>query len=340
MPVPPVDVSYGVGGTTTVDALIFQADDTNPSNNQESATIEVAAPISDLRVDRLVDSPDPLQPGDMVTYEVDVVAGGGPTVSDARLHLQFTGDADYVSSTVSCSIQDAAGAELTCYLDPLQPDVVQTVELVFILTTGGQTVTLEASAESLGLTQDPDLSNNTMSTSTDVENIGVIPLAKGDVIERVLPAGGSEVPFSFNGTVGEQVRVSLAILSGGNAAADLFVIGPLGDTIVNASRAQGFSSQNHGLTLAQNGTYGITVKGLGSGYFRLGLGTGIGRGTSRTETPVGPTSGSTKATRATSLSRISRRQERIFSFWAKRPSGGSMTAASSSPASASAVKWT
>ncbi|NNF13363.1 MAG: hypothetical protein HKN72_09075 [Gemmatimonadetes bacterium] len=275
--VPPVDVSFGAPGDALVELQLFHGSDVDFTNNQAQGTIVVSPQFADLRIDRLADSPDPVQPGDVVTYEVDLVADGGLTVTDGRLYLEFTGDADFVSASVGCSF---SLRRYTCILDPLQPGVTQALQFDFRLTTGGETVVLDASIESLGLFDDPDPTNNTASTSTEVEVVGTTPLTVGDVIERVLPAPGASVYYTFDGSVGEEVRLGLAILSGGNAAADLYLNGPSGPILgdeANPIRAQDFWSQNIDVVLPDNGTYEIRVEGIGSGFFRLALGSGIGR---------------------------------------------------------------
>ncbi|MEZ4412543.1 MAG: hypothetical protein R2910_06125 [Gemmatimonadales bacterium] len=80
------------------------ASDPNPANNRFETTVTASASSADLRIDQFTDSPDPVDAGDEVTYQIQAIAMGTTTAIDgAVLRLLFTGDAQYVRSSLACS---------------------------------------------------------------------------------------------------------------------------------------------------------------------------------------------------------------------------------------------
>jgi uncharacterized delta-60 repeat protein len=102
----------------------------------------------------------------------------------------------------------------------------------------------------------------------------------GQIIEAALPAAGDVAHYSFEGAVGQLVRVHLSVVEGTNTAAQLrlsFAGVELYPGSIPRGRATELSSANEVFLVSAAGTYDLAVEPFGSGPYRLGLGTGAGR---------------------------------------------------------------
>ncbi|MEN8374571.1 MAG: hypothetical protein ABFS34_03915 [Gemmatimonadota bacterium] len=262
---------------------VSDAADPNTANNRLTDSITVTGPQADLSIDLFTDNADPVTPGSVVTYNVNVgVSGASARVDGAVLRILFTGDAVLFSSTASCT--EIAGG-IACPLGSMTTGRAVNVDMT--LPTPSQTVTAEATVVvPAGLT-DPDLSNNTRIETTTVTVGGSVAISVGDVIEDLLPAFPLVDTYEFSGTAGQLARIHLSLLDGSSGTAQLILFSP-GDSIFPVGlegRATDNSSANHVVELPASGTYRLVVDPNGTGPYRVGLGTGEGR----LDTAFGPT---------------------------------------------------
>lgn len=279
---PIVELRPDAPGDYQVQATVVHVDDVDASNNTAVADFSAVSPSADLRLDRFVGTPDVVQVGEAVTYEIDVVADGTQQVAGASVLVSFSGGgADFVSANVSCSTYTTSVVR-RCVVPELTPGVPQTLSVTYLMDTEGTTVTAEAELlPPSSLFDDPDLSNNLLTTTTTVESRPPTTLVYGDVVQDILPSG-AELRYVFSGTAGDVVRLGVSLVQGISTSASPVVVGPLGDTLVGNEiippRADDLVSENLVFTLPSTGGYSITLETTGSGFVRVGLGTGIGRG--------------------------------------------------------------
>ena len=279
-------------GTYTVSAFGSSPTVGDPAtgNNTFQTTLTVTAPQADLRVDRFVDTPDPVAEGNNVTYEVDVIAAGaGTAVDGAVLQLLVPGTAQFVSSTLSCA--DITGG-VECALGTLQPDVLATEQVVMSLQAAG-VVSAEARIMAPAGIDDPNSSNNSLLESTTV-TAGPRTISVGQVLEVQGPTVVSGEPpdtawYTFETTAVDQTRrIHLSRITEVNGFGQLLLYAgsvrlfpPPPSTL--GGRATDLSSANEVLVLGGAGEYRLGIAGS-EGTYRLGLGTGQGR----LDKPYGP----------------------------------------------------
>lgn len=157
----------GTGNFTVWASPGSSASDPNVDNNRYETTVTVAAAQADLSIIRLIDTPDPVEAGGLVSYLVAVVAVDAVApVSGARVEIAFSGDATYERASIACS--PTGGGFVECLLPTLEPGIPLTFELEMTLLTGGQTVTAQARIVAPAGITDPTPINNSRSAVTEV----------------------------------------------------------------------------------------------------------------------------------------------------------------------------
>jgi uncharacterized delta-60 repeat protein len=267
-------------GTYTAEAEVGSiTDDPDPGNNTAQQEIVVVAPVvnADLRITRFADAPDPAPAGDLVTYEIDVVAAAADaSIPGAQLQIRFQGSATFSTADAGCSAV-AGGAD--CDLATLQPDQVHTVEVRVVVDDAGTEIISEATLLVPDGVVDSDLGNNSMQQTTQV----IAPPEPGWIEQGTLESG--EIFLPFGGTAGQQVRVHTSMLDNLSGSLQMSVEGPSGVIYPTSAGttadgwATSLSSANAVLSLPLTGTYGIRVVFAASGpaRYRVGLGGGKGR---------------------------------------------------------------
>lgn len=253
------------------------AADPDPTNDRFETTLTVNGATPDLRVDRIEDSPDPTPVGGVVTYEIDVtVVNTTVAVENAVLQVLFAGDFEFASSNTPCS--PIVGG-VACPLEFVIPGVGWTVQLVTTLPTEGEVIATATIIAPEGVT-DSDPTNNSMTETTTVDPPPSDQVAVGDLIEATLPLAGDTAKYSLQLGAPQTIRVHLAHLSSHGSAGLVVRVAGADTTIIPGRFAEAgasdLQSRNEVLSLPA-GTYTVAVVSLGSGPYRLGIGTGEGR---------------------------------------------------------------
>jgi uncharacterized delta-60 repeat protein len=278
---PPVSfVAQSTGAFTVWIDPGSSANDANVGNNRFEDSFTVTGPQADLRVDRIVDDRDPVQAGGDVRYDIDVIATAAALpVEGAVLRLLFTGDADLQSSTSSCSVISGGVA---CPLSALTPGLVNTISVTMRLPTAGQVVSVEATVVVPASIADPDLTNNTQTETTVVQAAGPASISVGQLIAGTIEVSNDVDVYQFSGTAGQTVRLHASLFTATQFTAVLSITDLAGSTEYYpdgqlGNRADDDSSVSALVTLPSTGDYAIRVEGIGTGDYRVGLGTDVGR---------------------------------------------------------------
>ncbi|UCG23486.1 MAG: DUF11 domain-containing protein [Chloroflexota bacterium] len=206
-------------GVTTVTT------ETNTVNNFTSLDTDVLT-SADLFIGKS-DQPDPIAPGDSVTYTLTITNNGpsdaaGVVVTDT-LPLSTT----LVSVTPSAGVSCSEGATTTCNLSVLPAGDTITVSIV-VSADEGFTGVLQNDAEVSSSTPDPDDGNNTASEDTTVQT----------AVDLTIDKSADPDPA----VAGANLTYNLVITnSGGFPASNVVVtdVLPAETTVVTATASQG-----------------------------------------------------------------------------------------------------
>jgi uncharacterized repeat protein (TIGR01451 family) len=158
--------------TNTANASTATADP-NPANNAGSATTTVVEPTADLSVTK-TDSPDPVLPGDDITYTITVTNNGPATADDVTVTDPLPAGTSFVSATPSQG-SCAGTTTVTCNIGFLANGASATITLVVQVdpaTPPGAEIENTASASSpaevSAAVADPNPGNNSATATTTV----------------------------------------------------------------------------------------------------------------------------------------------------------------------------
>jgi uncharacterized repeat protein (TIGR01451 family) len=167
----------------------------DPATANNTATdTDTLTPVADLAL-ALSDTPDPVGPGAMLTYQVQVTSGG-PSVSPGMAVTQTLPVATtFVSSTPGPPTCTHAAGVLTCILGSVGPGAGATITVQASVSPTA-TGTLSSSAVVTGSAADPVSANNSDAESTSV--LASLPqgeLAHGTrlVADLAAAGGGADV---------------------------------------------------------------------------------------------------------------------------------------------------
>jgi large repetitive protein len=234
-----VNVSAGAVITNTATATTTTSD-TNSANNSATALTTVQAPpapTADLAVTK-TDSPDPVLPGNNLTYAI-TLTNNGP--SDAQ-NVTLTDPVPTGTTLVSfiqnsgpagaCPLPAGGTGTVTCTFAVLPSGTSASFTMVVILNrdVGG---VIANTATATSATADPTSSNNAATASTTVEQpppqpVADLSVAKTDSPDPVAP--GSDLTYT------------IAVTNNGPADADAATVGdtvPAGTTFVSVTPSQG-----------------------------------------------------------------------------------------------------
>ncbi|ADU47648.1 DUF11 domain-containing protein [Intrasporangium calvum] len=172
-------------GTILFNAAVVASDTSDPDNSDNRTSVKTVVEASaDVSVTKS-DSPDPVFAGNQLTYTIQVTNHGPSTAADVTITdplpagTTFVSGQDQNGNTV-CSLAQPGIA--VCDLGTLQPQQVVTVLLTVLVdasvpsgTVLSNTVTVTSS------TADPDPSNNSATTQTDVATSAELWLDKTGV---------------------------------------------------------------------------------------------------------------------------------------------------------------
>ena len=157
-------VDPGASGTLTTDArVVSPTDDPVLGNNTTSEDTTVASPQADLSVG-LFDAPDPVRPGETLTYTVRLANAGPQEAEEARAVLAVPAGITLLSAG-GC-VENGSRSFVCSFGDvPAGGTGERSVAFTVDLDTTG---TLSASVSAESPTEDPEPGNNTANASTTV----------------------------------------------------------------------------------------------------------------------------------------------------------------------------
>ena len=237
-------------GTVTNQASVTSgAADLNSSNDSASAQTTVD-PAADLELTK-TDSPDPILPGNELTYTLSVHNAGPSTATGVALSDTLPAGVTFVSVTTTQGSCFRSGSSVLCSLGNLADEANVTVTIKVTPQTPG---TLTNSANVLAMTADTDTADNAATADTTVSSSANLSLTKTDSPDPVL--------------AGELLTYSLAVQNDGpddaNAVTATDTL-PAGVAFESAVPTQGSCSESSGTvtcplgTLANAGTAGVQV---------------------------------------------------------------------------------
>ncbi len=176
-----VQWSGDLSGTTNPASVLMSAD--------RSVTAHFARLASDLAL-TLADSPDPVFTGQTLTYTVTVTNNGPGSATDVGLADTLPGGATFVSAVTTQGSCSHASGTVACAIGPMASGA--SVVATIIVTAPAVAGTITDNATVTCTTADPDLTNNTASAGTTVQEFGQVTVLSPNGGE-VLPSGGTHV---------------------------------------------------------------------------------------------------------------------------------------------------
>ncbi|MFN2545116.1 MAG: sortase [Actinomycetota bacterium] len=166
-----VDLTVDVGpaaapGVTNTASVTSNTGDPDPSNDSSSDPT-VVDPVADVSITNS-GAPDPVTAGQPLTYTLTVHNAGPSDATSVQVGNPVPGGATFVSATTTQGTCAQALGLVACDLGTLAAGSDVTIQLV---VTPGQAGLVTDTATVATQTPDPDLSNNTASTSTSVKAV-------------------------------------------------------------------------------------------------------------------------------------------------------------------------
>ncbi len=191
-------VTSNVAGTITNSASASATEsDPDTSDNSASANATVQVPAkADLKV-TIAAAPNPVQTGQNINYTIKVNNAGPDNATAINLSDTLPANTTYVSNTTSQGSCSAASGTFSCALGDLTTTTTATVTLVLTSSVVG---TLNNSVNVSATQSDPTTSNNTASTSINVQappsptaNLGLTLSAAPNPVKT-----GQNLSYTFN----------------------------------------------------------------------------------------------------------------------------------------------
>lgn len=242
-------------------SVTTSAGDSNPSNNTASATTTInpaASTATDLQV-TITDNPDPVSPGQALSYTITITnTGTNPAQGIVLTDTLSSGVAFLSVLGPSGSSSTQLGNTITTSLGTLAPGASTTVTVQVMPLVAGAIVNTATAVSSSG---DTNPTNNT-AVATTASNPSANPV---DLVVTVTDNADPVV-------VGQSVTYTITVTNGGSTAANAVTLTgvlPTGMTFVSATGPGGASNnQSNGSvtynlgTLAANASATITVTGV------------------------------------------------------------------------------
>lgn len=156
-------------GFSGTDSFTYTVTDDHGATDTGAVSVVVAPPPpADPAVTGIVDTPDPVAPGDNVTYTITVANLGSHPASGVTL-VSTLSNARFVSATTSdgdsCPLLKGKAKGITCNLGTIDSAASKTVAIV--ATAPRKTGTMSVSS-TVSSTSDTDATNNSSSESTSI----------------------------------------------------------------------------------------------------------------------------------------------------------------------------
>lgn len=232
------------GGTILTNTAVVQGDQSDPNPANDTAietTFVIGTGGIDLSITK-VDSPDPVAPGDDLTYTLKVTNGvtGAAVATGVFVTDTFPSSVTFKSAVPSQGVTNLVPGGLTWDVGALIDGQSETLVIVVTVDAGAIDGTiLTNTAVVQGNQSDPDPSNNTSIVTTLVALPAEIDLSitKGDSPDPVSP--GANLTYSLTVAYG---------VSGSAVATGVFVMDtlPEGVTFVSAVPSQGIAISSGG----------------------------------------------------------------------------------------------
>ena len=227
------------GGTILTNTAVVQGDQSDPNPTNDTAietTFVIGTGGIDLSITK-VDSPDPVAPGDDLTYTLKVTNGvtGAAVATGVFVTDTFPSSVTFKSAVPSQGVTNLVPGGLTWDVGALIDGQSETLVIVVTVDAGAIDGTiLTNTAVVQGDQSDPDPSNNTSIVTTLVALPAEIDLSitKGDSTDPVSP--GANLTYSLTVAYG---------VSGSAVATGVFVMDtlPEGVTFVSVVPSQGIA---------------------------------------------------------------------------------------------------
>jgi len=271
-----VAVNTVISNTATVTSTL----DPNAMNDSATATTTVVGPSADLAVTK-VDTPDPVSAGANLTYTINITNNGPNDAASVSLSDTLPAGTTFVSLSSpagwSCTTPAVGGTgTVSCSMATLAPGtgLFTLVVAVGSGVPGGTVITNTATVA--GATTDPNLSNQSATTTTTVVGLSAdVAITKVDTPDPV--SAGANLTYTINITN-----------NGPNDAASVSLSDtlPANTTFVSLSSPAGWSCTTP--AVGGTGTVSCSLPTLapGTGAFTLvvAVGNGVAAGTVITNT--------------------------------------------------------
>ena len=173
-----------ISDTATVSAT---TNDPTPGNNTATATTAVNAPVgADLSI-ALVDSPDPVLIGGVLTYTATVTDSSALMASTVSVVETFPTGFTITSATGTGWTCNVAGQVVTCTRATVTTGAAPAITVIGTAPTTPGTITAMATVSAV--TPDPSMANNTTMASTTVGTAADLSVAVSGAPDPVTPGG-------------------------------------------------------------------------------------------------------------------------------------------------------
>ena len=189
------DVNVAGGVSTTTVATLNEAD---PDLGNNSATNDTdTGEVSDLRIDALTDSPDPLfDPNGAFTYDVSVVNGGPSPATNVVATVTLDAGLVFESSDLGTHDGSPTGGVVTVNIGGMaSQDLVSFNVVAAPIAEGNFIVSADVTADQ----PDPDPNNNTMVQDSTFTIEADLVLTIADAPDPVAPVGG-QITYTVTAT--------------------------------------------------------------------------------------------------------------------------------------------
>jgi len=224
-----------------VDSSTFDPDDTNNTDSITTTVEQDLGPSADLGITK-VDTVDPVNAGELVTYTL-TITNDGPAIATNVQVLELIPDGTTVSSITAANpsfVGEHCSNGGTCYLGTVYTDTTAIVTVVLLVDEDFDGITLVNTASVSADQKDDDPGDNIASEITTVATQTDILIAKSDLMDPVL--------------AGETILYQIIITNTGPSAAENVVITdqiPVSTTFTGASP---LCTESGGLVICQMGT--------------------------------------------------------------------------------------
>jgi len=189
--------------------------------------LESTANAADLAITK-TDSPDPVTVGDDITYTITVTNNGPDAPTDVIVTETLPSGVIFVSSSPSQGVC-AGTSTVTCNLGTIDNGLSAAIDIVVTATVTGQLTNIASASSSL---PDPDVTDNSATTSTTVDPV------PGTEADLVLVKSDSPDPV----TVGNNLTYTITVTNNGPQVANDVVLTdtlPADVSFVSSSPSQG-----------------------------------------------------------------------------------------------------